>query len=91
MEKPEISFKLELLGNLILQLKYWTTEFEDGEIELVEEEFDRTLEAVREMREVLLEELDGYFEHCKVNNEPVYLPYWTVRRELRETTFQEPR
>lgn len=90
MERPEITFKLELLGHLILELKYWTSEFEDGEIQAVEDEFDRTLAAVKEMRQVLLEELDGYVEHCKVNNEPIYLPYWTVRKELREATFCEP-
>ncbi len=88
MERPGLSFKIELLGSLLLQLQYLSTEFNDGELDLVENEFTKTLESLIEMRGLVLEELDEYFEHCKVNNEPVYLPYWTVRKELRETTFQ---
>lgn len=76
-----------MLGNLIIELKYWSEGYEDGELDIVEEEFDKTLAALKEMRDVVLGELDGYFEHCKATNEPVYIPYWTVRKELRESTF----
>lgn len=84
MEKPELTFKIEMMGNLIYQLRYIQTQFEDSGLEIVDNEFDRTMEALKEMKELVLRELDEYIEHCKANNEPVYLPYWTVRKELRQ-------
>jgi len=87
MEKPEINFKLELLANLMQQLSYWAQEPSYVDEQTSELEFDRTLAAIYDMREALIEDLDGYFEHCKTNNEPIYLPYWTVRKELRQYRF----
>jgi hypothetical protein len=86
MERPEINLKLEMLGNLVLQLKYFSEEFEgDEDLKILETEYDKVLASMREMRELLIEDLDEYFEYCKANNEPIYLPYWTVRKELHSS------
>jgi hypothetical protein len=87
MEKPELEFKIQLLGGLLDQLNYYT-EFEDSDLEPIEQEFQEVLAALRELREVLLGELDEYFANSQANNEPIYLPYWTIRKELRESNFE---
>ena len=87
MENPVITLKLNLLGDLVQQLNAIAREFPDDEVDAIDEEFDEILEVIRRLRTEILGDLDEYFEHIKANNEPVYLPYWTVRRELQETVF----
>ena len=53
MEKPELTFKIEMMGNLIYQLRYIQTQFEDSELDIVEAEFDRTMDALKEMKELV--------------------------------------
>lgn len=87
MENPVITLKLEILGNLVLHLNGLARAFPDDELDVVDEEFDSTVETVRRLKEELLEDLDEYFRNAKINNEPVYLPYWTVRKELQNAEF----
>jgi hypothetical protein len=87
MEKPELELKIQMLGNLLDQLNYYSDMEFDG-IEEVEADFDAVVAALKELRELLLGELDEYFADRKANNEPIYLPYWTIRKELREATFE---
>jgi hypothetical protein len=87
MERPELSFKIMLIGNLVLQLQHLSEEYPDDDIEMVEDEFDKTLASLIEMKQIVLEELDEYLQHCKTTNEPVYLPYYTVHRELSTSDF----
>ena len=87
MENPVITLKLNLLGDLVQQLNAIAREFPDDEVDAINEEFDEILEVIRRLRTEILGDLDEYFRDSKANNEPVYLPYWTVRRELEETVF----
>lgn len=87
MENPVITLKLNLLGDLVQQLNAIAREFPDDEVDAIDEEFDEILEVIRRLRIEILGDLDEYFNDIKANNEPVYLPYWTVRRELQETVF----
>lgn len=87
MENPVITLKLNLLGDLVQQLNAIAREFPDDEVDAIDEEFDEILEVIRRLRTEILGDLDEYFRDIKANNEPIYLPYWTVRRELEETVF----
>jgi hypothetical protein len=88
MQRPDLTFKIETLGNLVLELNHWDAVLlHNSDIIVAEQEFDKVLDAIKEMKQIILEELDGYFQDCKLNNEPVFLPYWTIRKELRESNF----
>jgi hypothetical protein len=91
MQKPELSLKIEMFGNLIEELNYWhyVCEHEEGEqaFEYAEQMFVDSLDAVRELREILLEELDEYRNDCKLHNEPVDISYFRIQKQLQESTF----
>ena len=89
MERPQLTFKIELLGGLVEELAFWSN-LEDGG-EYAEVKFDEVLEAVREMRLVVLCDLTEYLEDVAINNEPVCLNYIRVKKELERTTFEEKR
>lgn len=88
MERPDLTFKIELFGNLVEELGYWAEESNNGGIELAEEKFDETLAAVKEMRGLLLEDLNEYERNCKLNNEPIFLSYRVIKKELEKHTFE---
>ena len=89
MQRPGLTLKIELLGGLIEELSFWSS-LEDGG-EYAEIKFDEVLGAVREMRVVVLEELTEYEEDVRTTNEPVFLNYIRVKKELERTTFEEKR
>jgi hypothetical protein len=80
-----------MFGNLIQELDYWRyvcEHEEDGvEFEYAEQMFIDVLSSVKEMREVLLEDLNEYRIDCKVNNTPTDLGYWRIKKQLEESTF----
>jgi|GEM_PF-3834617 hypothetical protein len=85
MENPSLTLKIELLGQLLEELNYLGNEPE--EIEFIDEEFDDVLAAATELKGVVLDELEEYFNHAKRNNEPIYLPYKIIQRDLRNAKF----
>lgn len=85
MEKPSLTLKIELLGQLLEELNYLGNE--PDEIEFIDEEFDDVLAAAAELKTVVLTDLEEYFKYVKDNNEPVYLPYKIIQRDLRNAKF----
>lgn len=88
MERPDLTFKIEIFGNLVDELGYWATESNENDIEIAEIKFDETLAAVKEMRSLLLEDLEEYERNCKLNNEPIFLSYRVIKKELEKHTFE---
>lgn len=88
MERPDLTFKIEIFGNLVEELGYWAEEANSGGIDLAEDKFDEVLEAVKEMRGILLEDLNEYERYCKDNNEPIFLSYRVIKKELEKHTFE---
>ena len=76
-ESDQDSVLLSLTGKLYAMIVDRVDDIDFGEIP----------EVIRRLRTEILGDLDEYFRDIKANNEPVYLPYWTVRRELQETVF----
>jgi len=91
MQRPELTLKIKMFGNLIEELNYWhyITEHEEGEqeFEYAEQMFVDTLDSVREMREILLEDLDEYKRNCELNSEPVDISYHRIQKQLKESSF----
>lgn len=91
MQNPGTTLRIEMFGNLIEELNYWhyITEHEEGEyqLEYAEQMFIDTLAAVRDMREILLEELHEYKMDCRANNSPIDLSYHRIEKQLKESTF----
>jgi hypothetical protein len=91
MQKPELTLKIEMFGNLIEELNYWhyVCEHEQGdqEFEYAELMFEDSLAAVREMREVLLEELNEYKMDCRATGTPIDISYFRIEKQLKESTF----
>lgn len=91
MQTPELTFRIEMFGNMIEELNYWhhVCEHEEGETEFeyAEQMFTDTLNAVRELREDLLVELSDYKQYCKNNEIPVDLSYFRIEKQLKESTF----
>lgn len=91
MQTPELTLKIEMFGNLIEELNYWhyICEHEEGEneFEYAEQMFVDALSSVKEMREILLEDLDEYRKHCEINSIPVDLSYYRIQKQLKESTF----
>lgn len=91
MQTPELTFRIEMFGNMIEELNYWhhVCEHEEGETEFeyAEQMFTDTLNAVRELREDLLEELNEYKNTCKTSNIPVDISYHRIQKQLEESTF----
>jgi len=86
MENETLTFNIEVLGHLLEELKCWSNE-EEG-VGYADKKFDETLAAVKEMRTIVLQGLEEYFIYVKENNEPIYLPYYIVRRDLKSSTFE---
>lgn len=89
MQNPQLTLKIELLGGLVEELAFWSNDLKGDEYS--DNKFEEVLDAVREMREVVLEELEDYFNECKLSGEPIALNYYRVKKELERTTFQEKR
>ena len=87
MDKAEITFKIELLGHLLAELQYW--DGEDMDLAFADQKYDETLAALKEMKGIVLEELEGYFLYVRTNNEPPYLPYYQIYRDLKNAKFGE--
>lgn len=91
MQYPELNLRIEMFGNLVDELKYWHTciSGEEGEdsLEYCEERFQDSLDACKDMREILLEELDQYVKDCRTDDIPIDLGYYRVNRQLKETSF----
>lgn len=91
MQTPEMNLRIEMFGNVLEELNYWhyVCEHEEGpqEFEYAEQMFIDTLEAIRDLREVLLEDLDEYERDCKINSIPNDISYKRVQKQLKESTF----
>lgn len=91
MQRPELTLRIEMFGNLIEELNYWhyVCEHEGNEesFAYAEQMFMDTLNAVKDMRENLLEELNEYRHDCEVHNVPVDLGYYRIHKQLKESTF----
>lgn len=87
MQRPDITFRIELFSTLIDELNDWHEACQDDDFEFAEEKFVETLKAVKDMREVLLEALEGYVNDCKVHRIPVDLGYWRIKKQLEESSF----
>ena len=92
MQNPETTFRIEMFGNLVDELKYWhnclSDENSDDSIDYCEDKFEETLTACREYREILIEELDEYVKDCRNGDIPIDLSYWRIRKQLQETDFE---
>ena len=85
-----MNLRIEMFGNLVEDLNHWHSccDNEQGEdFEYCEQMFIDTLASVREMREILLEDFEEYFNDCKANEIPVDIGYWRIRKQLEESTF----
>lgn len=89
MQTAEMTLKIEILGNLIEELAYWNSIADNEEIEYADDKFIETLHAVRDMREIILDDLKRYLDECKRTNDPVSLQYFSVYKELQRTTFED--
>lgn len=87
MTKEDIVFKIEILGHLLEELHYWSEQEQD--LDLADERFDEALAAVKEMREIVLTDLEDYFEYIKESGEPIYLPFVQIRRDIKNANFGE--
>ncbi len=91
MQYPGLNLRIEMFGNLVDELSYWHKcidgEESDDSLEYCEERFQDALDACKDMRLILLEELDQYVKDCRSNNYPTDLGYWRVKAQLVETTF----
>lgn len=91
MQRPELTLKIEMFGNLIEELNYWhyICEHEEGEheFEYAEQMFVDSLHAVRELREILLEELNEYKMDCRTTGTPIDIGYHRIQKQLQESTF----
>lgn len=85
MSDPDLDFKIEILGHLLEELHLWSSE-EEG-VAFADKKFDETLAAVKEMKDVVLNDLEEYFRYVKANNEPTYLPYYQIRKDLLIAKF----
>lgn len=92
MQSPEMNLRIEMFGNLIEDLNYWhnccDNEEAEQEAEYCEQKFIETLASVKEMREILLLDFEEYFNDCKLNEIPIDIGYWRIRKQLQESTFE---
>ena len=84
MEDQTLTHSIEKLGAMIEELNYWVS-FEDDVY--ADKKFDEALEAVIELREEVLNRIEGYLHYVKENHEPICLIYVRVKKELQHTTF----
>jgi hypothetical protein len=90
MQTPQLTFKIEMFGNLIEELNNWQRIGEEEDLmdsDYVEDRFVETLAAVRDMRNILLQELEEYIYDCKNTGTPVDLSYYRIKKQLAESTF----
>ena len=92
MQNANTTFKIEMFGNLIEELSYWHNsvddEGDDEELQYCEDKFLETLRAVRDLRAVLLEDLNDYVQECKEDGIPIDIGYYRVKKQLEESTFE---
>lgn len=91
--QDSLKFKIELFGHLIEELDYWhkscgNDEDEDDELRYCEDRFIQTLSAVREMRQILLDDLKEYFDYVGIHKETVNLGFKRIQKQLNESTFE---
>lgn len=91
MQNAGTTLRIEMFGNLIEELNYWhyVCENEEGEyqLEYAEQMFTDTLAAVKDMRDILIEELHEYKVNCRLHNEPIDISYHRIEKQLKESTF----
>lgn len=91
MQYPGMTLRIEMFGNLVDELTYWhkCLDQEEGEdsLEYCEERYTDALDACKDMRSILIEELDQYVRDCKTNDIPVDISYWRIKAQLIETDF----
>jgi hypothetical protein len=92
MQTPEMTMRIEMFGNLVEELAYWgkccdDQEEDRDELEYCEQMFSDTLEAVREFREILLEDLEIYRSDCKRHQIPEDISYYRIYKQLQESSF----
>jgi hypothetical protein len=91
MQYPELNLRIEMFGNLVDELQYWhkCISGEEGEdsLEYCEERFQDAIDACKDMRLIILEELEQYVKDCRTNDIPLDLGYYRVKRQLTESTF----
>lgn len=87
MDSSDITFKIEILGHLLEELNYWSEQDED--LELADKKYEEVMAAAKEMKEVVLTDIEEYLRHAKDNNQPIYLPYVQIQRDLKKAKFGE--
>lgn len=89
MQTPERTDRIETFGELVLELNRWNeiTEYGDN-LSYIESKFMETLDAIREYRTYLLQDLDTYFIECKKDQIPIDLSYYRIYNQLKEATFE---
>lgn len=85
MQRHALTLKIELFGHLLEELNYWASV--DDDIDLAEDKFKEVLSAIKEMREILLKDIEGYLNECRTTKEPINLNYVIVFKELKRATF----
>jgi hypothetical protein len=89
MQTPDRTIRIETFGELVLELNYWhDISDESGDIQYAESKFLETLEAIRDYREYLINDLDIYFQECKATGTPIDLSYYRIYKQLNESTFK---
>jgi hypothetical protein len=92
MQTPEMTLRIEMFGNLIEELNYWHNacgdEEQDENLQYCEDRFIDALEAVRDLRQALLEDLQGYLYECRSNSVPIDISYYRIKKQLEESTFE---
>lgn len=87
MNKEDLTFKIEILGHLLSELEYWGNE--DFDLVIADQRFDETLTALKEIKAIVLFDLEEYFKYARDTNEPIYLPFVQIYRELKNAKFGE--
>lgn len=91
MQNPELNLRIEMFGNLVLELGKWNDACNDEagltELEYCEQMFIDCLAAVRDMRETLLEDLNEYKINCRTTETPIDISYHRIHVQLKESTF----
>ncbi len=92
MQNPSLTLKIEMFGNLVDELEYWNKccaneADSDIQMEYCENKFKDVLDACREVRDILMVELNEYVDNCKSNQIPISLDYWRIRKQLQEVSF----
>lgn len=91
MQRPELTLRIEMFGNMIEELNHWHNQCDDEggdtELEYCEQMFTDTLHAVKELREILLEDLYEYKMDCRASGTPVDISYHRIEKQLKESTF----